>query len=96
VVEVGARHHHLPPRAFAVEKHLVILEGWKPGILKVQLTKLIRANAGRSLADAKRCTDDVLAGKPVALTFATAPDADAFCADAEQLGVVSKRETGFQ
>jgi hypothetical protein len=81
---------------FAVAIHLVILEGWKPGMLKVQLTKLIRANAGKGLAEAKRCTDEVLAGKAVVPTFASAADADAFCADAQQLGVVSKRKTRFQ
>jgi hypothetical protein len=81
---------------FAIAEHLVILEGWMPGMLKVSFTKLVHGSAGKSLAGAKYCTDEVLAGKPVALTFATSADADAFCADAQQLGVLSKRETRFR
>jgi hypothetical protein len=74
----------------------VILEGWKPEMLKVALTKLIRAKSGKGLAEAKQCTDDVLAGKPVTLPFATAADADIFSANAQQLGVLTKRDTRFQ
>jgi hypothetical protein len=81
---------------FAAAEHLVILEGWKSGMLKVSLTKLIRGTAGKGLAEAKHCTDEVLMGKPVALTFPTAADADAFCVEAQRLGVLSKRETRFQ
>lgn len=81
---------------FAVAKHLVIIEGWNPGMLKVRLTNLIRDIEGKGLAEAKRCTDEVLGGKRVALTFATAADANAFCIAAQKLGVVSKRETHYQ
>lgn len=81
---------------FAVAEYLVILDGWKPGMQKASLTKLIRSSASKGLAEAKFCTDEVLAGRPVALTFSTAADADAFCADARQLGASSKRETRFQ
>ncbi len=80
---------------FAVAEHLVILEGRKPGILKVELTKLIRANTSKGLPEAKQCTDQVLAGERVELTFATAADADAICTAAQRLGIVSKRETRF-
>jgi len=80
---------------FAIPEHIVVLETWKPGILKVSLTKLIRAAAGMTLAEAKRCTDEVLVGKPVTLTFPSTEQADRFCADAQDLGVVAKRETRF-
>jgi len=81
---------------FAVPKHVVVLEGWRPGMLKVSLTKLIRASTDKGLAEAKRCTDDVLERKPVALTFPTADGADAFCAQAEKLGALARRETRYQ
>jgi hypothetical protein len=82
--------------SFAVAEHLVILDGWKPGMQKLALTKLIRKSADKSLAEAKLCTDEVLAGRPVTLTFSTATDADAFCADAQQLGALSERAARFQ
>lgn len=81
---------------FAVAEHLVTLDGWKPGMGKVSLAKLIQSSANKGLAEAKFCTDEVLAGRPVTLTFSTAADADAFCADAQQLGASSKPETRFQ
>ena len=81
---------------FAVGEYLVILDGWKPGMQKVALTKLIRTSTEKDLAEAKSCSDEVLAGKPVALTFPTAAAADAFCAGAQLLGVSSRRETRFQ
>ena len=81
---------------FSVAEHLVILEGYKTEMLKILLTKLIRANTGKGLAEAKHCTDEVLAGEQVALTFATAANADAFCADAQRLGVSSRRETRYK
>ena len=81
---------------FAAPEHIVILEGWKPGLLKVSLTKLIHTKAANGLAEAKRCTDDLLAGKPVALIFSTAQGADEFCADAQLLGVPSRQETRYK
>jgi hypothetical protein len=60
---------------FAVPEHVVILDGWKPGMLKISLTKLIRSATGTGLAEAKRCTEGVLAGRSVLLTFASAADA---------------------
>ena len=81
---------------FAVAEQLVILDGRKPGIQKVSLTELIRKSTKKGLAEAKSCTDEVLTGRPVALTFLTAADADAFCSDAQMLGVSSKREVRFR
>jgi hypothetical protein len=80
---------------FALPEHLVILEGWKPGLLKISLTKIIRSSTGRGLADAKNCTDEVLAGRSVTLTFPTATDADGFCADAQRLGALARRDTRY-
>ena len=81
---------------FAVAEHLVILDGRKLGMQKVLLTKLIHSGASKGLAEAKFCTDEILAGRPVTLTFSIAAHGDAFCADAQQLGASSKQETRFQ
>jgi hypothetical protein len=80
---------------FAANEHLVILNGWKPGMRKILLTKLTNSRANKALVEAKLSTDEVLAGRQVTLTFSTAAEADAFCADAQQLGASSKRETHF-
>jgi ribosomal protein L7/L12 len=79
---------------FAVPEYAVILER-KPGMLKISLTKLIRTATDSGLAEAKNCTDEVLAGKPVALNFPSADVADKFCADAQRLGAVAACETRF-
>jgi hypothetical protein len=80
---------------FAVPEYAVILEGWKPGMLKISLTKLIRTATGSGLVEAKCCTDEVSAGKTVTLFLPSAAAADTFCADALHLGAVAKCETRF-
>ncbi|MBV9743811.1 MAG: hypothetical protein JO099_08610 [Acidobacteriia bacterium] len=79
----------------AVPEHLVVLDGWKRGMLKVSLTKAIRAATGKNLAEAKNCTDLLLAGKSVSLTLATSIEADRFCATVQELGVLARRETRY-
>lgn len=81
---------------FAVPEHLIILEGWKPGMLKISLTKAIRVATGMGLAEAKDCTDSVLAGKSVTLALPNAADADRFCHEAQQLGVSARRLTRYR
>jgi hypothetical protein len=81
---------------FAIPEHLVILEGWKPGMLKISLTKAIRAATGMGLAEAKDCTDSVLAEKSVTLAFPCAADADNFCYEAQRLGVLARRLTRYR
>ena len=80
---------------FAAPEHLVILAGWKPGMVKISLVKMIRSSTGRGLAEAKSCVDEVLAGRSVILAFPTATDADKFCADAQRLGTLARRETRY-
>lgn len=81
---------------FAVPEHTVILTGWTVGIPKVSLTKAIRRATGKSLASAKRCTDDVLARKPVVLAFASEEQAAHFQADIERLGAAVERRVSFR
>jgi ribosomal protein L7/L12 len=59
----------------------------------VSLTKTIRAATGTGLAEAKRCTDDVLAGEDVALMFPTEAEADKFSAEVQKLGALIRRES---
>lgn len=73
--------------------HLVVMSGWEPGLQKVSLTKLIQEARGVNLAEAKRCTNEVLAGRLVTLTFFTEIEADSFCSKTSLLGVSSRRET---
>jgi ribosomal protein L7/L12 len=80
---------------FAVPEHVVILEGWKPGMSKVSLTKEIRTATGKGLAEAKNRTDSVIDGKAVTLTFPTAAEADEFRGKAQNLGVPAKCETRY-
>jgi hypothetical protein len=58
-------------------------------------TEAIPEATGKDLAEAKNCTDLVLAGKPVSLTLATAAEADKFCAVVQGLGVFARRETRY-
>ncbi len=81
---------------FAVPEYVVVLNGWKPGMLKVSLTKAIRKATGMDLPSAKQCTDDVIARKPVALTFSTAVEADEFRSEAEKFGAVVERRRLFR
>ena len=81
---------------FAVPEHVVILEGWKPGMLKISLTKAIREVSGMGLAEAKDCTDSVIAGRAVTLPFSCETDADRFCCNVEGLGAVAIRDIRYR
>src|SRR5260370_28446476 len=83
------------PYPFAVPEQLVVLDGWKPGMLKISLTTTIRSATGMGLAEAKGCTDSVAAGNSVTLVFSSATDADKFCSDAQQLGALARRSIRY-
>lgn len=93
-LESYARARRVYP--FAVPVHMVILSGWKPGILKISLTKAIRNVTGMDLASAKRYTDNVLARRAVTFTFETEVQADTFQTEAEELGAIVERRTTFR
>jgi hypothetical protein len=67
----------------------------KLGMLKASLTKTIRGAAGKSLAEAKDCTDLLLEGKSVPVTFQTAADAKNLCVEVQQLEVLARCETRY-
>jgi tetrahydromethanopterin S-methyltransferase subunit H len=94
--EVYLQNYALTGTAFppGVPEHTVVLKGWKPGsppFPKISLTKAIRANTGKGLAESKACTDSVLSGEDVALMFPTAAEADKFSAEAQRLGASIRR-----
>jgi hypothetical protein len=64
----------------------VRLTGWRYGLEKVELTKLIREKAGLALAPAKNCTNELLAGRPVSVVLPSLAIAREFLAMAERLG----------
>jgi len=80
---------------FATAEHLVVLDGWTPGLREILLTKLIQGAGRKKLIDAKRCTDELLAGRTIVLKFLTETDADFFSSQATCLGATSRRETRF-
>ena len=66
------------------------ITGWRPGLDKVALTKTIRSHTGFGLAEAKRCTDDVVENKPVVFRGLRSSDADAFLTDVRSIGAVAE------
>ena len=67
-------------------KTTVAITGWSSGLRKVSLTSLIEDYAGVGLAAAKRCTDDVLEGRPVVLALSSHERAAEFCYALRDIG----------
>lgn len=47
--------------------HRVKIIGWRTGLLKVSMTKIIKARFGYGLSQAKHCTDSILGGEEITL-----------------------------
>lgn len=80
---------------FAAPEHLVVLEDWTPGFLKISLTRVIREATSMELKEANDCTEAVLAGKAVTLVLPSAGDADKFCSVVGPMGVRTRRLTRY-
>jgi ribosomal protein L7/L12 len=65
------------------------ITGWKAGLDKIALTRIIRVHTGMGLAEAKRYTDDVLENKPVVFNGLDAKAAEAFLSDVRSIGAVA-------
>lgn len=52
------------------------LIGWRPGLNKVGLTRVLQSELGLSLSQAKRATDQVLQGEAVSLPVSDRQTAD--------------------
>jgi hypothetical protein len=53
----------------------VTLKGWRPGLEKITLTKMLQENGHLSLTSAKECVDRLLAGEEVTLDLPTSHEA---------------------
>ena len=68
----------------------VTITGWRSGLQKITMTKLIREYTGLSLRDSKACTDGVLAGEIIVLTLETQERAEQLAARLQSIGAVAE------
>ena len=73
----------------------VRITGWRRGLHKINMTKTIRKHLPFGLAEAKHCTDQVLAGKEIVLDVPDATTAQLLARELDALGaeVVVELET---
>jgi ribosomal protein L7/L12 len=71
---------------------VVKIIGWKEGLKKISMTKLLQKRLGINLAQAKDITDDVLYGKTIVLNINTDEDAKNLAAELYELGAIVKIE----
>ena len=65
----------------------VILKGWRPGLRKVSLAKLLQARGGLSLTSAKQCVDRLLKGEIVTVALDSTKEAAQLAEEVTNLGV---------
>ena len=68
----------------------VLITGWKPGLLKVSMTTVIKEHTELGLAGSKRVTDRVLDGEQVVLAALSAERAEALATQLVGLGAVAE------
>gem|GEM_PF-3257794 len=68
----------------------VIIRGWKPGLKKITLTKVIRHHTGFGLAQGKQCTDEVLENKLVIFRNLDRSTAERLLEDIRETGAIRK------
>jgi hypothetical protein len=74
----------------------VVIRGWRPGLQKVSLTKLLQQRAGLRLSAAHDCTTRLLAGETVRLELPSLDEADQFVEALERLGAMAEVERAPQ
>ncbi len=65
---------------------VLVMDGWRPGLNKVALDKLLQAKTGLSLAVAKTQVDRLLDGEEVGILIPESEVAEELAADATELG----------
>ena len=70
----------------------LIVTGWKLGLDKIALTKVIRAYTGLGLAEGKSCTDQVLENKIVTFKNLDLEIAERFLRDIQNIGAIGEIE----
>lgn len=68
----------------------LVLTGWRTGLNKVSLTKLLQDELRIPLHEAKQHTDDLLAGNSVEL-IVSREQADRIAEEVQRLGVIVER-----
>jgi ribosomal protein L7/L12 len=68
---------------------VVTITGWRPGLEKVRLTNVIKIHTDVSLADAKQCTDNILAGLRVEFKPMESEGAEALWQEVDRLGAIA-------
>ena len=66
----------------------VVITGWRTGLKKIFLTKLIRLYTGYGLAKGKHCVDEVLEGKKVVLAELSGQQVREFMVQAHEVGAI--------
>lgn len=64
------------------------LTGWQTGMQKISLTKLLQAEAGLPLPDAKRVVDDILERRSVSVDVSCDRDAGQLVVTMRGLGAI--------
>ncbi len=67
------------------EIHIV---GWRPGLEKIGMTRLLREQAGLRLKEAKDCTDRVLEGETIVLPMSDASQAEKLANELNHIGAI--------
>ncbi len=70
----------------------LILKGWKPGLKKISLSRLLQEYAGLSLSEAKGKVDSFLEGMPTTITLPSRAIAEEFVRQASELGALVEVE----
>lgn len=68
------------------------ITGWRPGLRKVSLTRLLQQYAGFSLIEAKGGVDAVLEGSSLTIVFLTREIAEEFMQKATEMGAIVEIE----
>ena len=68
---------------------LLVLDGWRSGLNKVALTRILCSRANISLAAAKHHVDELLAGHTVTLPLADTVTAEAIAREVSTVGAVA-------
>ena len=72
----------------------VIVTGWKPGLQKVSMTRLILDQSRLGLAESKACTDRLLDGGTVEITMLTRDAAESLASDLNSINAIAHVEDG--
>lgn len=68
----------------------VIITGWRSGLHKIRMTKLIREYTDLGLKVSKNCTDRVLDGETVTVAVETDDHATQLAVRLQQIGAVTE------